>query len=110
VPVVGIGRFGLLKRRGRSLVFAKLLPNFSERKPGGGEAGRKLGGLQQQIGGGGKIAPQLQIARKVEPPVGHQIAGGQEYSRWHWAPLLTWPDDRELFRKMDTRVKPAHDG
>ena len=59
-------------------MLAELLANFSERKPGGGEAGREFRGLQQQIGGGGEIAFQLQIARKVEPPVGHQIAGGQE--------------------------------
>ncbi len=78
MPIVGIGRFGFAERRGRSFPLAELLANFSERKPGGGEARREFRRLQQQIGGSGEIAVQLQIARKVEPPVGHQIAGGQE--------------------------------
>ena len=45
------------------------------------KAGREFGRLQQQIGGGNQIALQLQIAREIEPPVGHQIAGGQEQAR-----------------------------
>jgi hypothetical protein len=57
---------------------AKPFANFTECEPGRGKAGRQLGRLQQQIGGGGEIAFQLQIARKIEPPVGHQIAGGKE--------------------------------
>ena len=71
-----VARFA--KRRDRRLALAEPLANFSEREPGRGKAGRKIGGLQQQIGGGGKIAFQLQIARKIEPPIGHQVAGGQE--------------------------------
>ena len=48
------------------------------------QAWREIGGLQEQIGGGGEIAFQLQIAGKFEPPVGNQIAGGQEQARGHF--------------------------
>ena len=73
---IRVARFS--KRRDRLFALAEPLANFTEREPGRGEAGRKLGRLQQQIGGGGEIALELQIARKIEPAVGHQIAGGQE--------------------------------
>ncbi len=65
---------GFAKRRDRRVALAELFADFAEREPGGGEAGRKLGRLQQQVGGGGKIAFQLQVAREIEPPVGNQIA------------------------------------
>ena len=84
MPVVGVGVRALRNAAIAVIALAELLANFSEREPGGGKAGRKLGSLQQQIGGGDKIALQLQIARKIEPPVGNQIAGGQEQARGHW--------------------------
>ena len=40
------------------------------------EIRRQLDRLHQEIGGGGQIALQLQIAREIKPAVGHQIAGG----------------------------------
>ena len=78
MPIVGVGAPGFPERLDRLIVFAELLADFPEREPGGGKTWRKLGGLRQQIGGGGKIAFQPQIAGKIEPPVGNQIAGGQE--------------------------------
>ena len=116
VPILGIGFFRLSKRRDRRVTLAELPTNFAEREPGGSKAGREFRRLQQQIGGGGEIAFQLQIARKIEPPVSHQIAGGQEYSRRHGLHMcrcrtsIRQSIDRELFRKMDAPVKPAHDG
>jgi hypothetical protein len=83
VPIVGVGDLGFSKRRDRRIALAELFANFSQRKPGGGKAGRQLSGLREQIGSGDEIAFQLQIPRKIEPPVGNQIAGGQEYSRGH---------------------------
>ena len=78
MPVLGIGFSRFPERRDRRIALAEPFANFAQREPGGGEAGRKFDRLQQQIGGGDKIALQLQIARKIEPPVGNQIAGGQE--------------------------------
>ncbi len=83
MPVVGIGLSRFAKRRDRRIALAEPFANFPEREPGGGKAGRELGRLQQQIGGGDEVALQLQIARKIEPPVGNQIAGGQEQARGH---------------------------
>ena len=83
VAVLGIGCSRFAKRRDRRIALAELFANFAQREPGRGKAGREFGGLRQQIGGGGEIALQLQIARKIEAPVGNQIAGGQEQARGH---------------------------
>ena len=83
VPVVGIGRLRLAKRRDGPFAFAELLPNVSQREPRRGKAGCKVGGLQQQVGGGNQIALQLQVARKIEPAVGNQIAGRHEQADGH---------------------------
>ena len=83
MPVLGIGCLRFAKRRDRRIALAELFANFAQREPGGGKAGGKFGGLQQKIGGGGQIALQLQIAGKIEPPVGNQIAGGQKQARGH---------------------------
>ena len=56
---------------------------LAEREPGGGEIRRQLDRLHQKIGGGGQIALQLQVAREIEPAVGHQIAGGEKQARGH---------------------------
>ena len=66
------------ERLDRGMAIAEPLANFAKRKPGGCKARSKLGGLQQQIGGGDKVAFELQIAREIKPPVGNQIAGGQK--------------------------------
>ena len=84
MPVLGIRGQSFPKRRDRLIALAQLFANFAERKPGGNKARREIGGLQEQIGGGGEIAFQLQIAGKFEPPVGNQIAGGQEQARGHF--------------------------
>jgi hypothetical protein len=65
------------------LALAELLANITEREPCRGKARRKVGGLQQQIGGGNEIAFQLQIAREIETPIGHQIAGRHEQADGH---------------------------
>ena len=80
---VGIGGLRPAKRCDRGLALAELFTNGAEREPGRGKVRRKLDRLQQQIGGGGEVAFQLQIAREIEPPVGHQVAGGQEQARRH---------------------------
>ncbi len=65
----------------------------------------------------GKIALQLQIARKFEPAVGHQIAGGEKQAGRHGfrnfviAGLEPWQSIKNRrFSEMDAQVKPAHDG
>ena len=83
MAVAGIGRARLPKRRDRRVVLAELLADFAEREPGRGEIRRELDRLLQQIGGGGQIALQLQVAREFEPAVGDQIAGGQKQARGH---------------------------
>src|SRR3954469_8570574 len=83
VPVVGIGHLRFPKRRDRRSVLAELFANFAERKPGGGKRWGKLGRLQQQIGGGHKVAFEVQVARKIEPAVGNQIAGRQKQACGH---------------------------
>ncbi len=83
MPVVAVGDQCLPEGRNRRIALAELFADFAEREPGGGKTGRKLGRLKQEIGGGGEIALELQIARKIKPAVGNQIAGGQEQSRGH---------------------------
>ena len=83
MPVVGIGSQRLAKRRDGRIAFAEPLADFAEREPGRGKAGREFGRLQQEIGSRNQIALQLQVARKIEPPVGNQIAGGQEQADGH---------------------------
>ncbi len=78
VPVVGIGVARFAEGRDRGGAFAELSTDFSKRKPRGGKAGCEIGRLNQEIGGGSKVALELEIARELKPPVGNQIAGGQE--------------------------------
>ena len=83
VAVAGIAGLRLLKRRDRRIVLAELFADIGEREPGGREIRRQFDRLQQQIGGGGQIALQLQVARKFESAVGHQIAGGEKKAGRH---------------------------
>jgi hypothetical protein len=78
VPIVRIGLPRFPKGLDRRIRITEPLADFAEGKPGRGKSRGKLGCLQQQIGGGDKVAFQLQIARKIEPAVGNQIAGRQE--------------------------------
>ena len=84
MTVTGIGGAGFAKRCDRLVALAELCSDFAEREPRGDKIRRELNGLHQQIGGGRKIAFQLQIAREFEPAVGNEIAGGQEQARGHW--------------------------
>ena len=81
MAIIGIAGLRLLKRRDGRIVLAEFFADIGEREPGGREIRRQLDRLHQQIGGGGQIALQLQIARKFEPAVGHQIAGGEKGGR-----------------------------
>src|SRR5882757_454617 len=83
MPVVGVRDDSLAKRRDRRITHPELFAHLAERKPGGSKAGRKFYRLPQQIGGGGKVAFQLQVAREIEPAVGNHVTGGQEQSRGH---------------------------
>ena len=78
MAVVGIGGARFAKRRDRRVALAELLADFAKREPGRDEIRRELDRLLEEIGGGGEVALQLQIARKFEAAVGEQIAGGQE--------------------------------
>src|SRR5271156_2033392 len=82
--VAGIGVARLLKGRNRRVAFAELLANFAEREPRGDKTGCEFDGLLQKIGGSDQVALELQVARKVIPTVGYQIAGGQEHARGHF--------------------------
>ena len=111
MPVVGIGGARLPEGRDRRIALAELFADFAEREPGRGKAGREFGRLQQQIGGGGKIALELQVARKFEPAVGNQIAGGQEQARGHRLirrsnrSVIAGNPSIKIF-EMDAQVKP----
>ena len=83
VAVAGIARLRLAERRDGRIKLAQHFADAGEREPGGCEIRRQFDRLHQNIGGGGQIALQLQVARKLEAAVGHQIAGGEEYSRGH---------------------------
>jgi putative mRNA 3-end processing factor len=72
-----------LERCDGRLALAEFFADAAEREPGGCEIRRQLDRLHQQVGGGGQIALQLQVARKFEPAVSHQIAGGQEEAGRH---------------------------
>jgi len=78
---IGVAR--LLKSRNRRIELAEFVADFAKRKPRRSEAGRKIGGLLQQIGRGREITLELKIAGEFVPAVGNQIAGGQEQSRGH---------------------------
>ncbi len=62
-------------------------PSCSRISPSVNQAEAKFGAssmaCMQQIGGGNKIALQLQIAGKFEAAVGEQIAGGEKQARGH---------------------------
>ncbi len=83
MPVVGVRLARPVKCRDRRLALPELLADVAERKPGGSKIRGELGRLLQQLGGSGKIAPQLQIAREFEAAVGGEIAGGKEQARGH---------------------------
>ena len=78
MTVIEVSGVCLSERRDRRILFAEFLADFAEREPGGDEIRRQFDRLQQKIGGGGQIALQLQVARKLEAAVSHQIAGRQE--------------------------------
>src|SRR5437588_11971291 len=83
MPVLGVGVARLAERGDRFIALAELLANVGKREPRRGEARRKLDRLFEQIGGSGEISLELQVARKVEAPIGYQIAGRHEQADGH---------------------------
>lgn len=84
VTILRIGIARGTKGRDRRLIPAKLPVDLAEGEPGGGEFRRDLDRLLEQVGGGGQIALQLQVARELEATVGNEIAGGQEQAQRHF--------------------------
>ena len=68
----------LAERLAGCAALAQALVEIAEREPGGGEAGRDLDRLRQQVGGGGEIAARGEVARELKPAVGQKVAGGEE--------------------------------
>ncbi len=97
-------------------MLAEFFADAREREPGGREIRRQLDRLHQQIGGGGQIALQLQIAREFEPAVGHQITGGEKKAGRHIVREPQLPNvgpaihKKRFFRKTEAQVKPTQDG
>ena len=83
VTISGSARAGFLERRDRLVVLLELLADFAKGEPGRGEIRCKLDRLLQQVGSGGQIALQLQVARELEAAVGEQVAGGEKQARGH---------------------------
>ena len=75
VIILGVGVARLLPRRDRPCPVAEIVANGAEREPGGGEVGRKLDRLRQDIGGAGEVALRGVIERPLVAAVGDQIAG-----------------------------------
>ena len=74
VIILGVGVARLLPRRDRPGPVAEIVANGAEREPGGGEVGRKLDRLRQDIGGAAR-SPRGVIERPLVAAVGDQIAG-----------------------------------
>ncbi|MEY9125065.1 hypothetical protein ABIA09_004627 [Bradyrhizobium yuanmingense] len=83
VLVPGVASPGFTKGRDGLVALAELLTDLAEREPGRGEIRCKLDRLLQEVGRGGKVALELEIARELETAVGHEIAGGQEQAERH---------------------------
>ena len=65
----------------RAGAVAELRRGFAEREPGGGEARLRLGGLREQVGGGGEVAARGELAAERVTPIGNEIAGRSEGGR-----------------------------
>ena len=98
VIILGIGVARLLERGDGAVAVAELVADGAEREPGGGEAGRQLDGLRQNIGGAGKIALRGMIERPFVAPVGDQVAGGDEERAGigHRA-MLAWRSEMTIY-------------
>ena len=74
VIVLGVGVARLLPGRDRAGAVAEIVANGAEREPGGGEGGRELDRLRQDIGGAGEVA----AARRDRAPT---CSGGRRSDR-----------------------------
>ena len=106
VAIAGIGRLRRAKRQDGALAIAELLADFAQREPGRRKARREVRRLHKQILGGDEIAAQLQVAGKVEAPVGEHVARRHEQARWHVVEPI---DRRGIRRERATREPPAQD-
>ena len=84
MAIFGIGLARPAKGCYRRPASAEPLTDFAEREPGRREVRRKFDCLRKEVGGGNKIALQLQVARELEATIGDQIAGGQKQARGHF--------------------------
>ena len=77
VTILRVGRPRLRERADRAGAVAQFLAQLAQHEPGRRITRRQLQGLHQQIGGAGKVAFGLAIARPFKATVGDQIAGRQ---------------------------------
>ena len=83
VAVLGIARAPSERPRSAASRSPSCFADLAKREPGGGEIRRQFDRLLQQVGGGGQVAAQLQVAGEIEAAVGHQIAGGKKQAGRH---------------------------
>jgi hypothetical protein len=110
VPVIRIGSTRALKCLDRGCAVAKPLVHLPEAEPGGGEVGRPLDRLREQIGGGLQIAARREVARMLITPIGDQVAGGEEERcRLSHCPDAVIPDGErsEPIREPDAKMCPS---
>ena len=74
VAIARIGRLRRAKRQDGALAIAEQFADFAEREPCCRKTRRQVRRLDKQVFGGDEIAAQLQVAGKVEAPVGEHIA------------------------------------
>ena len=74
IAVARIGHLGGAKRHDGAIAVSQQFADLAEREPGGRKPRRQLSRLDEQVFGGDEIAAQLQVASKVEAPVGEHIA------------------------------------
>ena len=77
VTILRVGRPRLRERRDRTGAVAQFFAQLAEHEPGRGITRRQLERLHQQIGGAGKIALGLAVARPFKAAVGDQVSRRQ---------------------------------
>ena len=73
--IVRIGVAGFFESSKGAAAIAESVADGAERKPCGRKGGCHLDSLDQNIGGGGKIAARGVIERPFVAPVGDEVAG-----------------------------------
>jgi hypothetical protein len=78
VIIVWIGAARRTKRRHGAAAIAEPVANGAKCKPRGGEAGRSLDGLRQNVRCGGKITARGELDRGLVTAVADEVAGGHK--------------------------------